>query len=271
MNSRNRFLFLLSILLSCAPCSADESGRALAAPPVALTEGSAAHENLSRESHTRAEPDSRVVQVDVRSLLTGRAITTLTNRKLAPWNKGIDGAGLADGYLTLEAATANGDVNALALPGDGCFRATSSHPLIRLNFSNADGTSPQTRSVEGAGGFAFAVPFERYQQLQVFLTSAEGPSHLSVTLAYADSSSEQREVLLPDYYNEASSDDPTVFTLISNLPKWNATGHMAERDHHNIHGVNLNPDNRKKLVSVQISKTAPGYLVFWGATGLKTN
>jgi hypothetical protein len=271
MNSRNRFLFLLSILLSCAPCFAVKPGGALPAPRVGPAERTAARDDMVSESPPRAELDSRVIQVDVRSLLTGRAVTTLTAGKLVPWNKGIDGAGLADGYFTVEAATANGDAKALALPGEGYFHAAPSHPSIKLNYSNADGTGPQTRSVEGAGEFAFAVPCERYQQLQVFLTSAEGPSHLSVSLVYADGTSDQREVLLPDYYNEAPSDDPTVFTLISNLPKWNATGHMAERDHHNIHGVNLNPDSRKKLVSVQISKTAPGYLLFWGATGLKTN
>ena len=78
----------------------------------------------------------------------------------------------------------------------------------------------------------------------------------------------QRERILPDYNNEAPARDPAVFTLIANLTMWNATGHMAERDHHNIHGVNLNPDNRKELLSVQVSKTEPGYLVFSGAPGV---
>ncbi len=231
----------------------------------------ATHNNMVWESLTHAELDALVIQVDVRSLLNGRAVTTLTDGKLVPWTKGIDGAGLADGYLTAEAAIANGDAKALALPGNGCFPATPSHPLVKLNFSNADGTGPQTRSVVGAGEFSFSVSRGRYQQLQVFLTSAEGPAQLSFKLVYADGTVEQRARLLPDYYNEAPAGDPTIFTLIANLPKWNATGRMTERDHHNIHGVNLNPDNRKELLSVQVSKTAPGYLVFWGATGVPAN
>jgi len=43
---------------------------------------------------------------------------------------------------------------------------------------------------------------------------------------------------------------------------------MREKNHHYIHGVDLHPDAAKKLVSVHLAKTAPGYLVFWGATGV---
>src|SRR6266478_1032815 len=66
---------------------------------------------------------SNVIQIDVRPILTGRAVTTFTDSKLVPWTKGVDGRGRADGYLTMEAAIANGDTNANALPGDGSFKA----------------------------------------------------------------------------------------------------------------------------------------------------
>jgi hypothetical protein len=121
---------------------------------------------------------SEVIQVDVRPILTGRAVTTLTDGKLVPWTKGIDGGGRADGYMTLEASVVNGDKNAKALPNDGCFTATKTHPFVRLNFTNADDKRPQMRSVEGEGGFLFPVPGKKYQRMMVFMTSAEGPSHL---------------------------------------------------------------------------------------------
>ena len=105
----------------------------------------------------------------------------------------------------------------------------------------------------------------------VFITSAEGPSHLRFKLSYADGTFEQRAVLLPDYYNDAPAEDTNIFSLATNLAKWNASGKMTERDHHHIHGVDLHPNAGKKLVSVQIGKTAPGYLVFWGATGVTIN
>jgi hypothetical protein len=214
---------------------------------------------------------SEVIQVDVRSILTGRAVTTLTGGKLVPWTKGVDGAGLADGYMTLEASVVNGDKNADALPDDGCFKATALHPFVKLNFTNADGRGSQTRSVEGEGEFTFPVPGKLYKEIFVFLTSAEGPSHLHFKLAYVDGTFEQRDVLLPDYYNDAPAGDTNIFSLATNLAKWNASGRMTERDHHHIHGVDLHPDARKELVSVQVGKTAPGYLVFWGATGVTTN
>jgi hypothetical protein len=212
-----------------------------------------------------------IIQVDVRPILTGRTVTTLTGGKLVPWTKGVDGAGHADGYLTVEASVVNGDKNARALPGDGCFKATAAHPYVRLNFTNADGKGFQTRSVEGAGEFAFPVPVRRYTRMLVFITSAEGPSYLRFKLAYADGTVERREVLLPDYYNDAPPGDPNIFALATDLAKWDASGRMAERSHHHIHGVDLHPEASKDLVSIQVDKTAPGYLVFWGATGVASN
>jgi hypothetical protein len=32
--------------------------------------------------------------------------------------------------------------------------------------------------------------------------------------------------------------------------------------------VDVHPNAGKELVSVQVTKTAPAYLVFWGATGV---
>jgi len=211
---------------------------------------------------------SEVIQMDVRPILTGRAVTTLTDGKLVPWTKGVDGAGRADGYMTLEASRVNGGKNANALPGDGCFKATASHPFVKLNFTNADGKGSQTRSLEGEGDFSFPVSGRRYERMMVFMTSAEGPSQLRFKLAYADGTFEQREILLPDYYNDTPPGDHNLFSLATNLAKWDASGRMTERDHHHIHGVELHPDAGKKLLSVQVSKTAPGYLVFWGATGV---
>jgi hypothetical protein len=214
---------------------------------------------------------AEVVQVDVRLILTGRAVTTFTDGKLVPWTQGVDGGGRADGYLTLEAAVANGDQHAKALPDDGCFAANAVHPFARLNFANADGKNPQIRSVTGAGGFSIPVPDKRYQRMMIFLTSAEGPSHLRFQLTYADDTRESRDILLPDYYNAPPAGDTNVFTLAADLAKWNASGRMTEANHHNIHGVDLHPDTRKELVSVQMDKTVPGYMVFWGATGVSAD
>ena len=195
----------------------------------------------------------------------------LTDGKLVPRTKGVDGTGFADGFMTLEAAVVNGDINARALPGDGCFKGTAGHPEIRLNFTNADGKGWQTRSVAGKGGFSFPVPGRQYQRMMVFLTSAAGSSHRHFQLVYGDGTLEQRAVVLPDYYSAAPAGDTNIFSLTTDLAKWDAAGRMAERDHHYIHGVELHPDARRNLVSIQVLKKVPGYLVFWGATGVTTN
>ncbi|HEY1662032.1 MAG TPA: hypothetical protein VGI03_06395 [Verrucomicrobiae bacterium] len=214
---------------------------------------------------------AEVVQIDVRPVLTGRAVTTVTDGKLVSWTQGVDGGGRKDGYMTVAASIVNGDTNANALPDDGCFQATASHPLVQLNFNNADSKAPQTRSIEGEGGFTFSVPDKRYQRMIIFVTSAEGPAHLSFKLTYADGTFEQTEVLLPDYYNDPSVGDTNLFSLAANLAKWDSSGRMKERSHHHIHGLDLHPDAKKELLSVQVAKTAPGYFVFWGATGVTAN
>ena len=211
---------------------------------------------------------AEVIQIDVRPVLTGRAVTTLTEGKLVPWTQGVDGGGRGDGYLTREASSANGDTNTLALPGNGIFEATAVHPLVRLNFSNEDGKGFQTRGIQGAGSFVFSVPPKHYQRMLLFMTSAEGSSRLHFTLAYADGAVEERDILLPDYYYDAPAGDTNVFSLAKNLPKWDATGQMKERDHHYLHGVEAHPNAGKELVSVQVIKPASAYLVFWGATGV---
>ena len=208
------------------------------------------------------------VQINVSSLLTGRAVTTLTEGKLVPWTKGVDGGGRGNGYMTVEAAEANGDKDAKALPGDGLFKATATYPDVQLNFTNKNGKGFQIRSVEGEGEFAFPVPSKHYKKMLLFMTSAEGPAQLHFKLTYADGSAEERDIKLPDYYFDAPAGDPNVFSLVTDLPKWNVVNKMTEKNHHYLHGVDVHPDATKELTSVQVSKTAPGYLVFWGATGV---
>ncbi|HWD18358.1 MAG TPA: hypothetical protein VHB20_03700 [Verrucomicrobiae bacterium] len=214
---------------------------------------------------------SGVIQIDVRAILTGRAVTTLSDGKLVPWDQGVDGGGRGDGYMTREASTANGDHNAQALPGDGVYEATATHPVVKLNFSNKDAKGFQTRGVLGAGSFGFDVPAGHYSRMMLFMTSAEGPSQLHFKLTYAGGVVEERDILLPDYYYDAAADDTNVFSLGKNLPKWDATGRMKERDHHYLHGVDVHPTVSKQLISIQVSKTGSAYLVFWGATGVSAD
>jgi hypothetical protein len=210
-----------------------------------------------------------VVQVDVQALLESRSVTTLEDRRLVTWTRGVDGGGRADGFLTREAAASVGDRGVPALPGNGLFPATRDHPKVQLHFSNQGGSAGQTHCVEGGGTFEFAVPRARFEQIQLFLTSAEGPSHLRVLLGYADGSVDLRLKELPDYYQAPLSNDPDFFVLAGDLGKWDRANRIKERAHHFIYGMNIQPCKNKVLTFVRITKGMEGYLVFWGATGVK--
>ena len=211
---------------------------------------------------------AEVLQVDVRSILNSRSVSTFTDGTLVGWTRGIDGGGSADGYLTEEAARHVGDGGVKALPGNGFFPANAAHPEVQLNYSNADGRGNQTLCVAGAGGFLFKVPARNFSRMLLFMTSAEGPSQLTLTLYYSDGSEDRRKKLQPDYYNAPPVADRDFFVLAEGLAKWNAANRIAETSHHYIHGLDLNPNTAKKLTGVRVDKARPGYLVFWGATGV---
>jgi len=213
----------------------------------------------------------QVVQIPVDALLNARAVTTLTGGALVTWTVGVDGNGTADGYMTAAASKFHNDPPTLkTLPDDGVFAADARHPEVVLHFSNAaPATSQQTHYVRGAGTLMFAVQPATYSQLFLFVTSSEGTSTLKVTLTYSDMMS-VLNITVPDYYTVIPANDPVIFNLASDLPKWTAQNAIAEMNHHNLTGLEIHPMTGKTLTGVQIDKTAPGYFVFWGATGIAT-
>src|SRR5271170_5197035 len=149
-------------------------------------------------------------------LLNARPVTTLTGGKLVSWLGGIDGGGRGDGYLTMAAARANGDLEPHALPDAAIFPATARYPEIALHYANDDGEGKQAYALSGAGEFAIAVPAHRYSGLFLALTSAEGESRLHCTLTYADGA-QLSDVVCPDYYQDLPADDPDLSYIVSDL------------------------------------------------------
>lgn len=215
---------------------------------------------------------AETVQIPVDAVLNTRSVTTLTGGVLVTWVMGVDGGGTADGYLTAAASRFQNDPPAIkALPDDGRFPATDRHPEIVLHFSNdAAPASAQTRFVKGAGTFSFTTPAAPYEKLFLILTSSEGASMLTLTLTYADGTTDVVNQQLPDYYNPIAATDPVLFNLALDLAKWNKQNKIAETNHHFIDGVEVHPAPAKVLTGVSVAKGAAGYLVFWGATGIAT-
>jgi hypothetical protein len=208
-----------------------------------------------------------VVQFDIHSILNARPITTLTGNKLITWTKGIDGNGSGDGYLTQSAALFNGDKDAHALPDDALFPANASHPEIKLHYSNNDSLNMQARFLAGKSAVEFKVPRQKYKAIYLALTSAEGPSDLHIRFTY-NTGIVSEDFVLPDYYNDIKPDDPNLCYLAHDLAKWGNKNNMTEKDHHNIDLLKIAPDPARVLKSLNISKSKPGYLMLWAATGV---
>jgi len=210
----------------------------------------------------------RVVQFNIDKILNARPVTVLNNNRLVSWTKGIDGNGLGDGYLTRSAALFNGDNNPHALPDNPIFEANSSHPEIKLHYSNSGSNRNQACAITGAGEVEFNVSKGKYSSIFLALTSAEGPSALRVKLIYEQDAT-TTDLMIPDYYQDIRPDDPNFSYLAHNLAKWGRKNNMTEKDHHNIDLLKVTPNPAWKLKSIRISKTQPGYLVFWAAAGIK--
>jgi hypothetical protein len=217
---------------------------------------------------TQIQNNNQVVQFNITKVLNARPVTTLTNNRLLTWTKGIDGAGLGDGYLTLSAALFNGDNNPHALPDEGVFAANTSHPEIKLYYSNKDSLHNQACSIIGEGEIGFSVPKAKYRDIYLALTSAEGPSSLKIQFNYTNGT-ETKDFILPDYYQDIKPGDPNLCYLAHDLAKWGNKNNMTEKDHHNIDLLTIHLNPARTLKSIKISKTKPGYLVFWAATGVK--
>jgi len=218
-------------------------------------------------SSSTIQKKEKVIQIDLSKILNARSVTILNDGKLITWSKGIDGNGEADGYLTMSAAIFNGDKDPKALPDNQLFPANDKHPEVMFHYSNSDKTSNQAHAVTHAGSFSFQVPSKHYSSFFMAFTSSEGASQIKVRLNYADGS-ETKSFEVPDYYMDILPNDPNFCYLVHDLAKWGKTNNMTEKDHHNIDLLNIHPDESRKLVSLKVEKTEPGYLVFWAATGV---
>ncbi|GAC1306790.1 MAG: hypothetical protein NVSMB24_17620 [Mucilaginibacter sp.] len=211
---------------------------------------------------------NRAVQFDLGKILNARPVTVAASHQLLTWTKGIDGGGLSDGYLTQSAALLNGDKDAHALPDNPVFPANSSHPEIKLHYSNSNANHNQACSITGTDSVEFAVPKGKYSDIFLALTSAEGASHLHIQVIYNNGTT-TADFVLPDYYQDIKPGDPNLSYLAHDLAKWGNKNNMTEKDHHNIDLLKITADPARVLKAIRISKTKPGYLVFWAAAGVK--
>lgn len=206
------------------------------------------------------------VQVNIKSLLNARAVTTCSNGKLYTWTKGIDGGGNSDGYVTHSAAV-HLNYTGHTLPDSARYPADSKHPLMILNFSNIDSTGQQTHYLSGSDSVKFSVPQGNYSNIYFAMTSSEGSSTIGVVLNYSDGPATS-SVTLPDYDQGLASG---AFYVDSGMQKWNNQNSPGDNYGHALNGFGVTTNPAKTLTSVTLKKTTTGsYLVLWGVTGVGT-
>jgi hypothetical protein len=218
------------------------------------------------------------VQVNVRSILDGRSVTTLSkDDAVVTWNARVGmGATGGCGYMTNAASKAInlGAKPATGLPDDGVFEPTEKLPRTVLNFSNADSTSNQTKTVFGKGSFEFNVPPTKYSRMFLFLSAAPNlVTDITVTASYKDGTPVARDYGVPEFSMRAHrppDTDPDWCVLVGNVGKWDAQNVCREGGKHFIDALNIHPDPSKTLdkIKVESKPTKDGFLTFWGATGV---
>jgi hypothetical protein len=216
----------------------------------------------------------RPVQIDVSAILT---VDTVAND--APGDAGaatIPNGGLltamdGSGYdlYTSTLGTAHGASG--GLPPTGFFAASgATHPDVQLHVSDTatasnsvilNGPSPNNGLT-----LTFSVPSRAYEQIQIYGTSTEGTSPLTVTLTYADASTSTASITIPDWATNAAT--APVFVLAGSLGRV-GVGVFEKAYKVAVYGANLGPVTTKALASVTVARTGGGNgrFVFYGATG----
>jgi hypothetical protein len=208
------------------------------------------------------------VQVNIKSLLNARSVTTFSNGKLYTWKMGIDGGGTGDGYGTHSAAVhLTPPYTGHTLPDSALYPANSNHPTMILNFSNSDSADFQTHYIKGSDSVTFSVPQGKYSAIYLALMSAEGSTVIKVVLNYSDGPVTSTFTL--NDYNQPLATG--VFHVDSNMQKWSTTNVPVDNPYHNLDGFCVTTNSSKTLDSVKLVKTTAGsYVTFWGVTGVRT-
>ena len=206
------------------------------------------------------------VQVNIKSLLNARSVTTFSNGKLYTWKMGIDGGGTGDGYGTHSAAAHLTPLyTGRTLPDSALYPANSNHPKMILNFSNSDSAGFQTHYMKGSDSVTFSVPQGKYSAIYLALMSAEGSTAIKVVLNYSDGPVTST-FTLNDYNQPLVAG---VFHVDSNMQKWSTTNLPCDNPYHNLDGFCVTTNSSKTLDGVKLIKSTVGsYVTLWGVTGV---
>jgi hypothetical protein len=179
----------------------------------------------------------------------------------------MDGSGYD--YMSETVAAANGDTNA-GLPDDGFYAAGSGHPDVQLAFRDTS-VGPNSVLMNAPGTNVLTVTFPlvvtSYSTVQLYATSTEGSSSVTVTLNYGDSSTAVTSVIVPDWGQSSTAAAP-VFVMQSDLSRFSMTHPTDFGDDFALYGVTTVANPAKTLVSVTVAVAGGSShrFILYGAT-----
>ncbi len=143
---------------------------------------------------------------------------------------GIDGVGSL--LVTSTFSVQNGGNGLHALPTSGFFPSDVQHFDIQLMYRDANNTNSVLR-LDAAGETAeISVPDGTYAQLDLVVTSGDGPTPLSVTLRYGDGTQTTLLSTAPDWF-----DDPAGLTASNSIAQGDARLYFLQNDMDRVNGL----------------------------------
>lgn len=218
-----------------------------------------------------AEPAQvSAVQINLDPQLNARVVITQKEGQLQLADHALDSGNSI--LITRTAAEVSKAGKIKPLPDSGLIPANDRHPEVKLHYADGDAGPQVYRISARTETCSIPVPAHHYRQMQVFFISANGPTPISVTLHYADGSSQKQAAQVPDFFFLPVATEKAWFVLVNDFGKVDKNGKMTETDHHYIHGFDLNPDSGKLLQKVEITKeNSSSVLNLFGLTGTITS
>ncbi len=206
------------------------------------------------------------VQINLDPQLNARVVITQKEGRLQLVDHALDSRDSI--LITKTAAEVSKAGKIKPLPDSGLIAANDRHPEVKLHYADGDAGLQVHRISARTEICSIPVPAHQYRQVQAFFISANGPTPISVTLQYADGSSQKQMAQVPDFFFLPVPTDKAWFVLVNDFGKVDKNGKMTETDHHYIHGFDLNPDSGKVLQKVEITKENSGSVLnLFGLTG----
>jgi hypothetical protein len=178
----------------------------------------------------------------------------------------MDGSGYD--YMTEAVADSYFDDGA-GLPNDGFYPSDTHHPDLQFAFSDSSSTpnsfilnapSPKILTV------TFPVVATSYSTVQIYGTSTEGSSSITVTLGYADSTTDVKTFTIPDW-GQSFAASGSVFVVQSFASRFSKSGGDDYGDQFALYGTISPASSTKTLTSVTVTSAGGnGRFVLYGAT-----